>query len=94
MSREFLGLSEINGPLVVMENVPKVGFDEVVELKLDDGSIRTGRVVQIEGTRVVVQVFEGTRGLSLKNTRTRMLEHPMEMPVSPELLGRDRKSVV
>lgn len=88
MSREFLGLSEINGPLVVMENVPKVGFDEVVELKLDDGTIRTGRVVQIEGTRVVVQVFEGTRGLSLKNTRTRMLEHPMEMPVSPELLGR------
>ncbi len=88
MSVQFIGLKEINGPLVVLDHVPDVGFEEIVELLLDDGSTRLGRVVQIEGERVVIQVFEGTNGLSLKNTRTRFLGKPMELPLSTELLGR------
>lgn len=88
MSREFLGLSEISGPLVVMDGVTGISFDEMVELKLDDGTVRMGRVVEIEGERAVIQVFEGTRALSLKNTSTKLLGHPMELAVSPELLGR------
>lgn len=88
MSREYIGLSEINGPLVVMDHVSDVSFDEMVELNLDDGTTRMGRVVEIEGQRAVIQVFEGTRSLSLKNTHTKLLSHPMEMAVSPEVLGR------
>ena len=88
MSVQFIGLKEINGPLVVLDHVPSASFDEIVELLLEDGTTRLGRVVQIEGERVVIQVFEGTNGLSLKNTRTRFLGKPMELPLSTELLGR------
>ena len=88
MSVQFVGLKEINGPLVVLDKVGDVSFEEMVELVLEDGTVRTGRVVLIEGDRAVIQVFEGTRGLSLTNTRTRLLGHPMEMPLSREVLGR------
>ncbi len=88
MSIQYLGLNEINGPLVVLDHVRGASFDEICELSLSDGTKRLGRIVQMEGERVVVQVFEGTNGLSLKNTRTRFEGHPMEMPLSPEVLGR------
>jgi len=88
VSVQFVGLHDINGPLVVLDHVSGVSFEEMVELELDDGSTRMGRVVQIEGQRVVIQVFEGTRGLSLTNTRTRLTGHPMEIPLSLEMLGR------
>ena len=55
---------------------------------MNNGENRFGRIVQIDGGRAVIQVFEGTRGMSLDNTRTTLLGHPMEMPLSPELLGR------
>ena len=88
MSLQFVGLSEINGPLVVLDNVPKVGFDEMVELKFENGATRAGRVVQINGGRCVIQVFEGTTGISLNNTAVKLLGRPMQMPLSPEVLGR------
>ena len=85
---DYVGVKEINGSLVVMDGVKGVSNEEIVDIKLDDGSVRQGRVVQIEGERIVVQVFEGTRRISLKNTRTRLTGHPMEMPLSPEIIGR------
>ncbi len=88
MSLQYVGLKEINGPLVVIDNVEDVSFDEVVEIRLEDGTNRIGRVVEIQGHKVVLQVFEGTKTLSLKNTKTRFLGHPMEMPLSIDLLGR------
>ena len=88
MSLQYVGLNEINGPLVVLDHVKGASYDEMVELQCKDGSTRLGRVVQIEGERVVVQVFEGTNSLSLANTKTRLLGHPMELPVSREILGR------
>ena len=88
MSIQYVGLKEINGPLVVLDNVQGASFDEIVDIRLDDGTTRTGRVVTLEGSRAIVQVFEGTRGLSLKNTYTRFQGHPMEIPVAKELLGR------
>ena len=57
---EHLGLSQINGSLIVLDNIKDASYDEMVELKLEDGSSRTGRIVQIEGEKVVIQVFEGT----------------------------------
>ena len=85
---DYIGVKEINGSLIVIDGIKDVSFEEVVGIRLDDGSVRQGRVVQIDGERVVVQVFEGTRGISLKNTKTRLKGHPMEMPLSPEILGR------
>lgn len=88
MNLQYVGLNEINGPLVVLDGVEGASYDEVVDIRLDDGSLRIGRVVEISGNKAVLQVFEGTNGLSLKNTRTRFMGRPMEMPLSPEILGR------
>lgn len=88
MALQYIGLDDINGSLVVLDHVKDAHYDEMVELQLENGTTRSGRIVQVEGERVVIQVFEGTNALSLKNTRTRLLGHPMELPVSMEMLGR------
>lgn len=88
MGLQYVGLKEINGPLVVLDNVDNASFDEVVEIRLDDGTQRLGRVVEISGKRVVLQVFEGTKGLSMTNTRTKFTGKPMELALSSEILGR------
>ena len=88
MIKEYIGLTEIAGPLVILDNVEDASFEEMVSIRMADGSARAGRVVQLDGKRAVIQVFEGTGGVSLRNTRLRLLGHPMEMPLSPELLGR------
>ena len=88
MQIQHIGLNEINGSLIVLEGVDNAAYEEIVNIDIGDGEKRTGRVVQIEGDKVVVQVFEGTRGLSLTNTLTTLTGHPMEMPLAPEILGR------
>lgn len=85
---DYVGVKEINGSLVVIDGVKGVSYEEIVEISLDDGTKRQGRVVEIQGERIVVQVFEGARQLSLKNTKTRLTGKPMEMPLSPEIMGR------
>lgn len=85
---EHIGLSQINGSLIVLDNIKDASYDEMVELCLEDGSSRTGRIVEIEGEKVVIQVFEGTKGLSLVNTKTIMTGHPIELSLSPEIVGR------
>ena len=88
MELKYIGLSEINGPLVALENVSGIGYDEMAELRLPDGSKRLGRVVEVSEGRAVLQVFEGTKGLSLVNTTTKFEGKPMELPLSKEMLGR------
>ena len=88
MSVQLMGLNEINGSLVALDNVKNVSNEEMVEIELENGSVRNGRVVQIEGRRAIIQVFEGTTGLSKTNNKTRLLGHPMELAVSQEILGR------
>ena len=85
---EYSGLKEINGSLVVLDGVKGASYDEMVEIRLDNGAQRTGRIVQIDGERVVVQVFEGTKGISLVNTSTSFKGHPIELNLSPEIMGR------
>ena len=88
MITQHIGLSEISGSLVALEGVREVANEEVVKLILKDGSTRTGRVIAIEGEKAVIQVFEGTAGISLKETRTLFTARPMELTLAPELLGR------
>ena len=85
---EYVGVSEINGSLIVLDGVKGASYEEIVTIKLADGSARQGRIVQIEGERIVVQVFEGTSNISLDNTATILTGRPMEMPLSPEIVGR------
>lgn len=88
MQIEYIGLKEIDGPLVIIEGIKDVAFDEIVEIKLRDGERRLGRVIEIAEGYAVVQVFEGTRGLSLTNTVTYPTGKPLEMGLSKEILGR------
>ncbi len=76
MRVEYVGLSEINGPLVALDGVKNVSFDEVCEITMESGQKRLGRVIMIDGDRVVLQVFEGTKGLSLENAHTRLILEP------------------
>ena len=85
---EYIGVKEINGSLIVLDDVDCPSYEEIVEIRLDNGSLRHGRIVTIEGGRAVIQVFEGTRGISLNNTRTRLKGRPMELDLSPEIQGR------
>ena len=88
MILDYVGVKEINGSLIVLDGVKGASFEEMVDIRLDNGSVRHGRIVQIEGERVVVQVFEGTKSISLDNTRTRLKARPMELTLSPEIMGR------
>ena len=88
MAIEYLGLSEINGPLVVLEGVQDAAFDKIVEFKMDDGTNKIGRIVEVYEDKAVIQVFEGTENMSLLNTHTKLRGHPMEVEVSPDILGR------
>lgn len=88
MNIHYLGLSEINGPLIFLDHVKEAGFEEMVEIKMSNGSVRHGRVVQVEGEKVAIQVFEGTHDISLSNTKIKMTGHPVEMALSKEILGR------
>ena len=67
---EHIGLNQINGSLVVLDGVKGASYEEMVELRLEDGTSRAGRIVKIDGELVVIQVFEGTRGISMNNSTT------------------------
>ncbi len=88
MSIEYLGLSEVNGPLAVLEGVENAAYEEMVEFSLDDGTKKLGRIVAVYEDKAIIQVFEGTEGMSLKNTHTHLTGHPMEIALSEDILGR------
>ena len=88
MAIEYLGLSKINGPFVVIEGVRGAAFDEIVEITVEGKEKKLGRIVEIYDDRAVVQVFESTENISLQNTHTRLTGHPMEIGLSPDILGR------
>ena len=88
MAIEYLGLSEINGPLVVLEGVEDAAYDEIVEFQISEKEKKLGRIIAAYKDKVLIQVFEGTEGLSLENTRTRLTGHPMEVSLSEDMLGR------
>jgi V/A-type H+-transporting ATPase subunit B len=85
---EYKGVASISGPIIVVENVKNVGYDELVSVKTQKGETRLGKVIQVSQKSVTVQVFEGTTDLSPSQTRTRFLGHSLEVPVSTEMLGR------
>lgn len=87
MSIEYLGLSEINGPLIAIEGIQGAFYDEIVEF-YTEGKKKLGRIVEINEDKAVIQVFESTAEMSLLNTHTILTGRPMEIALSEELLGR------
>jgi V/A-type H+-transporting ATPase subunit B len=85
---EYTKIQEIKGPLIVIDGVTRASFDELVEIETVEGGKRLGKVLEIGYGKAVVQVFEGTTGLSITGTKARFLGKTMEMPASQELLGR------
>ena len=89
MAIEYLGLSEINGSLIALEGVQNAAFDEIVEISVNHRKTkRFGRIVECYKDKAIIQVFEGTETMSLTNTHTRLTGHPMELGLSPDMLGR------
>ena len=88
MAIEYLELSEINGPLIVLEGVQDAFYEEVVEFVVDKKRRKKGKIVAVDKDKAVIQVFDSTDEMSLKNTHTRLSGHPMELGLSLEILGR------
>lgn len=88
MSIEYLGLSEINGPLIVLEGVQDASYEEIVELTVDGKEKKLGRIIECYEDKAVIQVFGGTDDISLRNTHTKLTGRPMEIALSEEILGR------
>jgi V/A-type H+-transporting ATPase subunit B len=85
---EYSKIAEIKGPLVIVDGVDKASFDELVEIQTTSGEKRLGKVVEVGFGKAVVQVFEGTTGLSISGTKAKFIGRTMTMPVSAEVLGR------
>jgi V/A-type H+-transporting ATPase subunit B len=85
---EVVGVGRIEGPLVFVEGIGSVGYDEVVEILDAKGRLRYGRVLEVGEELAVVEVFAGTSGLSIDGTRIRFLGRPYHIPVAEEMLGR------
>ena len=88
MAIEYLGLSQINGSLIAIEGMKDAAYDEVVEIVVDGKQKKLGRIVACYEDKAMIQVFEGSENMSLTNTHTRLTGHPMELALSPDILGR------
>ncbi|MDO9108506.1 MAG: V-type ATP synthase subunit B, partial [Coriobacteriia bacterium] len=93
VSTDYRTISYVTGPLVFVNNVHDVAYNEMVSLRMPDGSSRSGQVLEIAGEIAVIQVFEGTQGIDVDRTEVRFLEEVAKVAVSPELLGRTLNGV-
>ncbi|HYE82604.1 MAG TPA: V-type ATP synthase subunit B [Clostridia bacterium] len=88
MKLKYLRLRKVEGPLIILSGVKEAVFGEVVDIEVENVSHKKGKVVQIDGDRVIIQVFEGTSGISLNNTSVAFTGKPMEIPLSKDIMGR------
>ncbi|CAE7527307.1 vatB, partial [Symbiodinium microadriaticum] len=85
---EYRTIAGVNGPLVILENVKKPRFAEIVDVTLGNGEVRSGQVLEVAGKKAVVQIFEGTSGIDNTHTRCKFSGDVLKMPISEEMLGR------
>ncbi len=88
MLKEYRTITEVVGPLILVEKVEGATFNELVEIEQQTGEIRMGRVLEVDGDKAVVQLFEGSQGLQISQSRARFLGKSIELAVSPDMLGR------
>ncbi len=88
MLKEYRSISEVAGPLMMVQNVEGVAFNELGEIELGNGEVRRCKVLEIDGSTAVVQLFESAVGINLSSSKVRFFGRGMEMPVSMDMLGR------
>ncbi len=88
LPKEYRTISGLSGPLMMVEKTTDVRYDELVEIELANGEMRRGRVLEIQSTRALVQVFEGTSGIDVADTKVHFLGKVLTLPVSRDMLGR------
>ena len=88
MIKEYKTIREIASPLMVVEHVDGVTYDELAEIELPSGEKRRCKVLEVEGDKAVVQLFESAQGINLAQSKVRFLNHPLELAVSEDMLGR------
>lgn len=88
MIKEYRTAREIAGPLMMVENVEGVKYNELVEIETSSGEIRRGQVLEIDGDKALVQLFEGSTGLNINDCKIRFLGKSIELGVSIDMLGR------
>ncbi len=88
MLKEYQTVTNIYGPLMLVEKVDEAKYGHIVDIELGDGSKRHGQILQVENDKVLIQVFEGTSGIDVDKSTVRFLAKPLEMAVSPDILGR------
>jgi V/A-type H+-transporting ATPase subunit B len=87
-SKEYQTVTEVSGPLMIVDSITDVAFGEVVRIRAPDGKERLGQVLEAQTDKAVVQVFEGTKGLDTKKTSVRFIGETMKLGVSPDMVGR------
>jgi V/A-type H+-transporting ATPase subunit B len=88
MPKEYRTIQEVAGPLMLVRGVTDVSYNELAEIELKNGEKRRCRVLEIDGSNALVQLFESGAGINLSDSKVRFLGHQMELPVSPDMLGR------
>src|SRR5665647_2560164 len=88
MPKEYRTIQEVAGPLMLVRGVTDVSYNELGEIELKSGETRRCRVLEINGSTALVQLFESSAGINLSDSKVRFLGHQMELPVSPDMLGR------
>ncbi|MBQ3047930.1 MAG: V-type ATP synthase subunit B [Clostridia bacterium] len=88
MIKEYKTIKEVVGPLMLVDNVEGVKYDELVEIVASNGDIRRGKVLEVNGDKALVQLFESSHGLKLSTSKVRFLGRSMQLAVSEDMLGR------
>jgi len=88
MIKEYKTIHEIASPLMIVEQVEGVTYDELCEIQLPDGSLRRGKVLEVNGDKAIIQLYESAAGINLAESKVRFLGHPLELAVSEDMLGR------
>lgn len=88
MLKEYRSVTEVVGPLMVVEGIEDVKYEELVEIEMHNGERRRGRVLEITNDKAMVQLFEGSSGINLEQTSVRFLGKPLELGVSEDMIGR------
>ena len=88
MIKEYRTIGEVVGPLMAVDRVQGVKYEELIEVRLQNGELRRGQVLEVQEDKALVQIFEGTSGINLKDSAVRFLGHPLELGVSEDMIGR------
>ena len=86
--KEYRSVTSVVSPLMTVSGVEGVKYDELVEVELQNGQHRIGQVLEIDGDNAVVQIFEGTAGINVRDTKVRFTGKPLSLDVSPDMIGR------